>query len=136
MKKPTAEKKETYEGSERRNFLRLSYKAPLMFKICKKKTFSKLMQGYTHDISQAGLKCNLQTKVPLNAILWLRLDMGALSMCEEIERRCTIVQHGILGKVVWTKEKKNESYDVGVCFVTREEKKFEDWFIKKPLESP
>jgi len=133
VKKTTKRKKKNYKGPERRDFIRLSYKTPLMYKVCKRKTFSKLMQGYTHNISRSGLRCTLSDKVPMNSVVWLQLDIGALSMCEEIERGCAILQHGILGKVVWVKKKKDKSCDVGVRFITREEKKIEDWLIKKPI---
>jgi c-di-GMP-binding flagellar brake protein YcgR len=137
MRKNTRSKKKTvkrrvYSGPERRKFVRLSYKAPLMYKICKKKTFSKLMYGYTHDISQAGLMCTLSQEVPVKAIIWLRLDIGALNACREIEKQCTVIQQGILGKVVWTKKKRDDTYDIGVQFVTREERRSEDWILKKP----
>ncbi|MFC1704415.1 PilZ domain-containing protein [Candidatus Omnitrophota bacterium] len=122
----TREKKD-----ERREFIRLSYNRPLMYKVCKKATISKILKGYTHNISSAGLMCNLQEKVPKDCILWLQLDPGALSLCEEIERRSVIIQHGVLAKVVWEKKKgENDSYDIGVCFITREEKKYSDVFEK------
>jgi len=133
MRNFTKKKNNTYTGEEKRDFLRLIYETPLMYKACKKKTFSQLMYGYTHDISQSGLMCNLKNRVPITSIVWFQLDMGALSMCKEIEKRCAIIQHGILGKVVWTNRKENKSYDVGVRFITREEKKTENWIIKEPI---
>lgn len=94
------------------------------------------MQGYTCNISQSGLLCNLGKKVPENSILWLQLDFGALSMCKEIEKNCAIIQHGILGKVVWTSYKKEDkNYDVGVCFFTREEKTSDNWFTRQTTQN-
>lgn len=113
---------------ERREFIRLSYSRPLMYKICKRSTLSKLMQGYTHNISCSGLMCNLQDKVPHDSVLWLKLDQAALDLCQEIEQRSVIIQHGVLGKVVWEHKKDDDSYDIGVCFVTREEKHVPDIF--------
>ena len=104
-----------------------------MYKVCKKNTFSKLMHGYTHDISPAGLMCSLKGKVPVDSIVWFQLDIGALSMCEEIEKRCAVIQHGILGKVVWASRQKDKSYDVGVHFVTREERQISSLFKKNSL---
>ena len=133
MRNSTREKNNTYIEDERRDFLRLIYETPLMYKVCKKKTFSRLMRGYTHNISRSGLMCNLKNRVPVDSVIWLQLDMGALSMCEEIEKRCTIIQHGILGMVVWASMKKNKSYDVGVRFIAREEKKSENWIIRESI---
>jgi len=112
----------TYTGPERRQFIRMSYKTPLMYKVCKEETISKLLEGYTRDISQSGLLCNIKDEVPKDCILWLGLDMGMLSICEEIEKNVVIVQKGILGKVVRMIKQGNTSYDVGVRFITRCEK--------------
>jgi len=32
------------------------------------------------------------------------------------------IPNGVLGKVVWSKKRINSSYDVGIRFITREEK--------------
>jgi hypothetical protein len=112
----------TYTGPERRQFIRLAYKTPLMYKVCKEETISKLLEGYTRDISQSGLLCNIKDEVPKDCILWLGLDMGMLSICEEIEKNVVIVQKGILGKVVRMIKQGDTGYDVGVRFITRREK--------------
>ena len=127
------ERENNLDKADRRNFLRLKYHSPLMYKVCKKQTFSKLMQGYTHDVSSAGLMCSLESKVPVDSIVWFQLDIGALSLCTEIEKRCAVVQRGILGKVVWADRQEDKNYDVGVCFVTREEKQAEDFLIRNRL---
>jgi c-di-GMP-binding flagellar brake protein YcgR len=114
--------KDKITESERREFIRLSYKSPLMYKVCKRTTLSKLLEGYTHNISQSGLMCTLKESVPKNSTLWLKLDSGALNLCSELERRCVILQQGILGKIAWLKKNKDKSVDIGVRFLTREEK--------------
>jgi hypothetical protein len=108
--------------NERREFIRLSYNSPLMYKVCKRTTISRLLHGYTHNISQSGLMCRIKEPVPRDSTLWLKLDLGALKLCSEIERRCVIIQQGVLGKVAWRKKRKDKSVDVGVRFLTREEK--------------
>jgi len=113
--------KKTYAGSERRQFVRLDYVMPLDFKVCKKKTISKLLAGYTSDISQEGLLCTIKDKVNKNDILWLSFDRSTLNICEELEKRILIYQNGVIGKVVRI-ENKNNDYLVGVKFITREEK--------------
>lgn len=110
------------DPKERREYLRLSYRKPLMYKVCKKTTLSKILQGYTRNISSSGLMCNLSEKVPEGDILWLRLDSGALELCKEIEDKSVIIQQGVLGKVVWQKKLEDSSYDTGVRFLTRQEK--------------
>jgi len=93
-----------------------------MYKVCKKATISKIMQGYTRNISNSGLLCSLNEKVSKGKILWLRLDLGALELCRDIEKKSVILQQGVLGKVVWQKKLSGSSYDTGIRFLTREEK--------------
>jgi len=111
-----------YYGTERRNFIRLDYKAPITYKICREETINKLLEGYSADISQSGLLCNLKDRVNKDDILWLSFDRGTLSIFEEIERRSLIYQNGIIGRVVRIEEKGDTTYDVGIQFITREEK--------------
>jgi hypothetical protein len=80
-----------------------------------------LLEGYTSNISQSGLLCNIKQKVTKDDVLWLSFDRSTLSICEELEKRAFIYQNGIIGKVVRVDPKRN-SYDVGVQFITREEK--------------
>lgn len=118
------EEKNSVPENERRQFIRLSYKSPLMYKVCKRTTLSKLMQGYTHNISVSGLMCNIQETVPKDCTLWLKLDAGALKLCSEIEKRCVIIQQGVLGKIAWLKKRKDKTCDIGIQFLTREEKQW------------
>ncbi|PIQ89746.1 MAG: hypothetical protein COV72_01475 [Candidatus Omnitrophica bacterium CG11_big_fil_rev_8_21_14_0_20_42_13] len=119
-----------YSGAEKRQFVRLPYRSPLQYKVCKEDTIKMIMHGYTENISQSGLLCNIKEDVPQDSVLWLLLDLGALTTCAEIEKRSIILQHGILGRVVRTYQKKNGSFDVGVRFLTREEPADTDLFRK------
>lgn len=99
-----AEKK--YSGPERRQFVRLDYITPVAFKVCKKSTISKLFQGYSMDISRAGLMCNIKDKVKKDDIVWLSFDRTTLTICEDLEKRSLIYQNGVVGKVVRVEHKK------------------------------
>lgn len=111
-----------YQAPERRQFERLDYVTPLDYKVCKKKTVSKLLDGYTVNISQAGLLCNIKKKVKKEDILWLSFDRSILSTCEELEKRVLIYQNGVIGKVARILSSDNDTYNVGIQFITREEK--------------
>ncbi|HOX54147.1 MAG TPA: PilZ domain-containing protein [Candidatus Omnitrophota bacterium] len=115
-------KSKKFTGAERRRFIRLSYRKPLMYKLCKRTTICKILEGYTRDISNSGLRCNLNEKVAKDTVLWLKLDAGAIELCKEIEKNSVVIQQGILGKVVWQKKLSASNYDTGVRFITREEK--------------
>ena len=111
-----------YKGEERRNFMRLDYRTPLAYKVCREETIEKLLQGYTTDISQSGLLCNIKDRVNQDDILWLSFQRSTLNILEKIERRCVIYQNGIIGKVVRIEQRNDDTYNVGVQFITREEK--------------
>jgi hypothetical protein len=114
----------------------LDYVAPLNFKVCKKETISKLLQGYTSNISSSGVFCNIKDRVKKDDILWLSFDRDTLNTCKDVEKRSLIYQSGIIGKVVRTTHKDDGTYDVGVQFITREEKNLthiypKSYFIEK-----
>lgn len=120
----------SYKGKERRGFIRLDYSSPLAFKVCKKKTVSKLLEGYTSDISQSGVLCNVREKVKKGDLVWLSFDKSTLNICEEIEKRALIYQNGVIGRVARVKPKNSNSFDVGVRFITREEENLTHIFPK------
>ncbi|MBM3244662.1 MAG: hypothetical protein FJZ15_02610 [Candidatus Omnitrophica bacterium] len=111
-----------YKGAERRAFARLNYTTPLNCKVCNKQTISCLLNGYVSNISPAGLLCNIKERVKKNDVLWLSFDRGTLSFCEDLEKRSFIYQSGVIAKVARIERKSDGSYDVGVHFITREEK--------------
>ncbi|KPK98416.1 MAG: hypothetical protein AMJ95_04050 [Omnitrophica WOR_2 bacterium SM23_72] len=114
--------KKVYKEPDRRKFLRLEFRTPLQFKVCKKETISMLLEGYTSNISQNGLLCNMREKLKHGDFVWLSFDRATLSICEELEKRALVYQNGIIGKVVRIARKARDSFDVGVQFLTREEK--------------
>jgi len=119
-----------YQGAERREFLRLEYVAPLACKVCRKETVNKLLQGYTSNVSQSGLLCNIKEKVHKDDILWLSFDRATLNICEDLEKRSFIYQNGVLGKVVRVEHKNADNYNIGVHFITREEKNLTNIYPK------
>ncbi len=128
-----------YKGRERRDFMRLDYRTPLAYKVCREETIEKLLQGYTADISQSGLLCNIKDRVNKDDIIWLSFDRGTLDLFEEIERRSLIYQNGIIGRVVRIEQRNDDTYNVGVQFITREEKNLTNiyprfHFIEKQFE--
>jgi hypothetical protein len=131
--------KKIYKGAERRKFVRLNSAIPLDYKVCKKTTVAKLLQGYIHNISQSGLFCKIKQKVRKNDLLWISFDRTTMGICEDIEKSVLIHQNGIVGKVVRVVPKGSSNYDVGLQFITREEKNLTHiypkfYFASKSLE--
>ncbi|MEW6102170.1 MAG: PilZ domain-containing protein [Candidatus Omnitrophota bacterium] len=119
-----------YAGAERRKFVRLDYVTPVNCKICKKKTLSMLFEGYTVNVSETGVLCTVKGRVKKDDMLWLSFDRTTLHICEDLEQRVLIYQNGVVGKVVRVEPKRNDSYSVGIRFVTREEKNLTNIFPK------
>jgi hypothetical protein len=113
--------KKEYTGPERRKFIRLDYITPLAFKICNPNTISKLLQGYTVDVSEGGLLCRIPVAVHRDDILWLSFDKATLAVCQEIEKNCFLYQNGIIGKVIRSEMHADGTYHVGIHFIIREE---------------
>jgi hypothetical protein len=107
---------------ERREFPRIPYVTALAIKICRQETLSRLLEGYTVNISTSGLLCNVKQPVNMADILWLSFNKSDLEVCHEVEKRSFIYQNGIIGKVVRIDKKENGTFDVGVNLLTREEK--------------
>jgi len=121
---------ESFNGIDKRQFVRLDYSTPLAYKVCKEETVSKLLKGYTSNVSEAGLLCNIKDRVNKDDILWLSFDRATLNICEELEKRSLIYQNGVIGKVARVDHKNNGSYDVGIQFLVREEKNVSNIYPK------
>jgi hypothetical protein len=125
--------------NERRSFTRLEYSVPLGFKICNKETISKLCAGYSVNISQSGISCSICEKVNPDDILWLSFDRATLDFCRDLEERVLIYQNGIIGNVTRVEPEEPGSYNIGIRFITREEKNLgniypQTYFFKKGFE--
>lgn len=110
-----------YAMQERREFIRLDYVTPLAYKVCKEETISKLLLGYTSNISEMGILCTIDHKVNIGDILWLSFDRATLAICEDLERNILIYQNGIIGKAVRIEKQDDGLYDIGIKFITRKE---------------
>lgn len=119
-----------YRGSDRREFQRIPFSSPLAIKVCKQETITKILQGYTSDVSTSGLLCTIKDKVHKDDILWLSFDRATLTICEEMEKRSLIYQNGVIGKVARIEDRPDGAYDVGVQFLVREEKNSSNIFPK------
>lgn len=117
-------------GQERREFFRLNFSTPLQFKSYSAekvtaKTGESAGRGTSENLSQSGILFNTKNHPPqLSSIVWLNLDMRTLQICREIESRALILNNGVLGRVVRVEEDTahQNTFDVGVCFLTKEQK--------------
>ena len=118
---------QTGSTKERREFFRLNFKAPVRYKnYTDSETGSKpgeVFKGTTQNISQSGVLFETETVPPISSILWLNLDIRTIKICQEIEQRALVFKEGLLGRVVRIEENPvKKTYDVGVCFLTQNEK--------------
>jgi hypothetical protein len=113
----------------RREFFRLKFATPLRFKsYTMKNAAATLAQadaaGTSRNLSQSGIQFQTDNTPPqLSSILWLNLDIRTLKICQEIEERVLVFNNGLLGRVVRVEEDaKTNGYDIGVCFLTQDQK--------------
>ena len=117
---------------ERREFFRVNFKSPVQFKsystdrtgdqVSKRQSF---LHGQSQNISQSGILFQMEKNPPpISSILWMNVDLRTLNICKEIENRALIFNNGLLGKVVRVEEdvRNMNTYDVGVCFLTQNDK--------------
>ena len=119
-------------GNERREFFRLNFNAPLQFKSYSIERPGKSQaqpavtsEGSSKNISPSGILFQTRQNPPtVSSVLWMNLDLRTLNICQEIEKRALIFNNGLLGRVVRVEEDpENESlYDVGVCFLTQDQR--------------
>lgn len=107
---------------EKREFFRLNYASGMHFKMFQPENREAV--ATSKNISQSGVLFQTQADPPpISTILWMDLDIRTLMICQEIESRALIFNNGILGKVVRVEEntRNGSAYDVGVCFLTRDQ---------------
>ena len=113
---------------ERRDFFRLKFNNPVQYRAysdTQEKTSKTPSAGTSQDISSAGILFQTENRPPdLSSILWLNLDYRMLKICQEIDSRALIFNGGVLGRVVRVEEnhENTNAYDVGVCFLTQDQK--------------
>ena len=118
----------TNSGQERREFFRINFSTPLNFKSYSRLAVSSSQgsqEGSAQNISQSGILFQTENNPPqLSSIVWMGLDIRTLTICKEIEKRALILNNGLLGRVVRVEEdtKNSNRYDIGVCFLTQEQK--------------
>ncbi len=106
-------------SQNRREFFRLKFSTPVRFKSSPK---TSQETGVSQNISESGILFQTPENPPqLSSLLWMDLDLRTLKICQEIENRALILNNGVVGKVVRVEEGQR-NYDIGVCFLTQEEK--------------
>jgi hypothetical protein len=113
--------KNQYDGQEQRDHERFDCMTPLAYKVCSQETLSKLFKGYTVNVSESGLLCNIRDNVSLEDVIWLSFNKSVLELCAEIDKHSFFYQNGVVGKVVRVEHRDDGSYNVGIHFITREE---------------
>ena len=117
----------TNSAQDRREFFRLNFNTPLNYKSYSRiaESAAEKTQAASQNISQSGILFQIENNPPqLSSIVWMNLDFRTLSICKEIEKRALILNDGLLGRVVRVEEDAKNSglYDVGVCFLTQDQK--------------
>ncbi|MDD4941703.1 MAG: PilZ domain-containing protein [Candidatus Omnitrophica bacterium] len=121
---------EHYDGEEKRLRERFECMTPLAYKICSQETLSKLFKGYTINVSETGLLCNIHDSVKVEDVLWLSFNKSVLELCAELDRHSFFYQNGVVGKVVRVEDNRDGTFNVGIHFITREEQNLTNIYPK------
>ena len=118
--------------AEKRDFFRIAFNTPLEYKTYSvdkssntaSQTRTTTVQAQSRNISQSGILFQTTKNPPqLSSFVWMNLDIRTLRICQEIEKKALVYNNGLLGKVVRVEEDDaNNSYDIGVCFLTVDQK--------------
>jgi hypothetical protein len=111
---------------EKRQFFRINFHTPIHYKSylgsLKSQAAAVGARGISQNISQAGILFQTSTPPEISSVLWMNVDIRLLKICQEIESRALTFQNGLLGRVVRVEEDpENNAYDVGVCFLTKDQ---------------
>jgi hypothetical protein len=119
-------------SEERREFFRVNFKTPFKFHTYSateensaSKTQVAPQEGSSSNISPSGILFQTRRTPPaVSSILWMNVDLRTLTICREIEKRAIVHNNGLLGRVVRVEEnpKSQNLYEVGVCFLTQDQK--------------
>jgi hypothetical protein len=110
-----------YDGQDKRDKERFDCMTPLAYKICSQETLSKLFNGYTVNVSESGLLCNIRGPVKVEDVVWLSFNKSVLELCAEIDKHSFFYQNGVIGKVVRVENNPDGTFKAGIHFITREE---------------
>ncbi len=107
---------------EKREFFRMDFNSGFQYQNCS--PVDPKTSADTKNISQSGILFQTSTNPPaISSILWMNMDLRTLNICKEIENRALVFNNGVLGRVVRVEEdvRTGKHYDVGVCFLTRDQ---------------
>lgn len=119
--KPDPRKNASKQGQDRREYFRLDFRHPVKFKMLEGAAEGPVRLGTTANVSETGVLFSSSVLPKIASILWMDMDLRTLQICKEIEKRAVVYQKGLLGRVVrLEQDPSNDTYNVGVCFVTQD----------------
>ena len=112
----------TYEGIEKREFLRVPYNAQVEVKLYKKDLFNEMQNGMVRNVSSCGLLFETQECFSVGRFLLVTLDLNTLSNVVEVDNSVIEIEGRLLGRVVRVDEyQMNKEYGIGICFLRKSE---------------
>lgn len=122
MKTDTRKTASRTPHDDRREYFRMDYRRPVKFRMIEDGEGDGAVRlGTTSNVSQTGILFSSSVLPKIASIVWMDMDLRTLKICKEIERRAVVYQKGLLGRVVRLEEDPlNNTYNIGVCFVTQD----------------
>jgi hypothetical protein len=114
---------ESKKVSEKRKFFRYHYEKPVKYSIVSlpgnKNMSPRICAATSRNVSVSGILFTSEYMPELSSIVALDLDYRTSNICREIENRVAMVGDKVLGKVVRLEDNEDNSYNVGVAFITK-----------------
>jgi hypothetical protein len=114
-----------YAGRERREYLRYRYDKPMKFSLLSAVNSggsgSELAKAMSRDLSASGILFSAARKdaPKIGSVVVLDLDYRTAAICSEVDERALILDNKLIGRVVRLEDNGNDTFDVGVAFVTK-----------------
>ncbi|PIQ86646.1 MAG: hypothetical protein COV74_03890 [Candidatus Omnitrophica bacterium CG11_big_fil_rev_8_21_14_0_20_45_26] len=110
--------KTSYQGFERRNYVRLTLDQPLRFRTINPLFIKEFQVGRAKNISQDGALFKTVTPPPRKSYILLDIDLSQLNEQIRLDKHLVVMNHKIVGKVMRIHlNLETGLFDVGVRFV-------------------
>lgn len=125
----------SYDGIEKREFLRIEYDAPINYRIWELEKVQSMPLGAAKNISACGILFSVKKHLDVGTILVLKLDDHTLGDIVEIDDSVLEMNSNVLGRVVRVEEVvPDKNFELGVCFIRKDEAS-DDEDIQKILKA-
>jgi len=102
----------------RREYPRVPFLESIEYKVCRRELVSSVREGRVTNISQGGLRIEVEHVLPISSILLVDINYALLERCINLNDEVCMVGKAVLTKVVNLSRRKDDGLFVaGVSFI-------------------